>query len=362
MFANAKAFYSRHPKWVPIVFFLVGFVFDAFMLRRIDDLFSIVQQAIYLAVAGALINLELLEFCGKYHPGTGPWSKVWRFREAIIHFMLGTLLNAYTIFYFKSASVLTSFVFVGFLVTVLMLSEFKKFDESQTIVHMTLWCLCLISYSIYLVPTLIGAIGVFPFLVAILCSLTMSIFIFIRLRQAAQDQRGLVYKRVLYPFALMHLLFLGLYFARAIPPVPLSVSFIGIYHDVQKQEDQYLLTYTDTAWEFLHNGDQEFKARSGDKLYCFARIFSPTRFQDRLMVRWLYKDAKRRWLSSDTIPMPITGGREEGFRGYTVKSNYWPGDWRCQIETSDGQEIGRITFHVSKDEGTEERAVRTKVQ
>ncbi len=347
---------------MPIVFFVIGFLFDAFMLQRIDDHFSMLQQAIYLAIAGSLINLELLEYCGKYRAGSGIWSKIWKYREAIIHFMLGTLLNAYTIFYFKSASVLTSFVFVGFLIFVLILSEFKKFDDSQTIVHMSLWCLCLISYSLYLVPTLIGSIGVGPFLLSVFFSIILSAFVYLRLRQAAQEMRGLLFKRVFLPFFLIHLLFIGLYFAGAIPPVPLSVSFIGIYHDVQKLDNQYHLTYTDTSWEFLHNGDQEFAARSGDSLYCFARIFSPTRFRDRLMVRWLYRDGKDRWLSSDAIPMEITGGREKGFRGYTVKANYWPGDWRCQIETSDNREIGRITFHVSKDDGTEERPVRTKIQ
>ncbi|HEX4922592.1 MAG TPA: DUF2914 domain-containing protein, partial [Bdellovibrionales bacterium] len=41
-----------------------------------------------------------------------------------------------------------------------------------------------------------------------------------------------------------------------------------------------------------------------------------------------------------------SGGREEGFRGFTFKQNYQPGDWRVKIETTDGREIGRITFEV----------------
>jgi len=359
---GAKAFYIKHSKWVPIVFFLLGFLFDVFTLQRIDDLFSILQQGIYLAIAGALINLELLEHCGHYHAGQGLWARAWQYREAAIHFILGSLLSAYTLFYFKSASMLTSFAFVGFLVVVLILNEFKKFDKTQTVVHMTLWCLCVISYSLYLVPTLLGFIGVLPFLGSILCSGLLSFYVYFRLGQRARDQHPLLKRRVLLPFVLVHVLFVILYFSHAIPPVPLSVSFIGIYHGVEKREGKYQLSFTDPAWQIFHNGDGTFSARTGDKLYCFARIFSPTNFQDKLNVRWLYQDAKKRWMTSDTIALPITGGRDQGFRGYTAKSNYWPGKWRCQIETSEFQEIGRVTFDVTADTGTEERVVRVAEQ
>ena len=60
--------------------------------------------------------------------------------------------------------------------------------------------------------------------------------------------------------------------------------------------------------------------------------------------------------------MTIVGGREEGFRGVTKKSNYQPGRWRVQIETSEGHEIGWIGFTVEKDESMGERALTTTVQ
>ena len=92
-----RALYAKHAKWVPAAFFVLGFLFDALLLNRIDDIFAILQQAVYLALTGWLINLEFLEQCGKYHPGTGLWGKAWKYREAAIHFMLGTLLNAYAL-------------------------------------------------------------------------------------------------------------------------------------------------------------------------------------------------------------------------------------------------------------------------
>jgi hypothetical protein len=46
----------------------------------------------------------------------------------------------------------------------------------------------------------------------------------------------------------------------------------------------------------------------------------------------------------DSIPIRILGGRQEGFRGYGMKSNYQPGKWKVHVETTDGREIGRIYF------------------
>ena len=48
----------------------------------------------------------------------------------------------------------------------------------------------------------------------------------------------------------------------------------------------------------------------------------------------------------DGIPISIVGGREQGFRGYGVKANHQPGEWKVQVETVDDREIGRIYFDV----------------
>ena len=360
--AATKAFYSRNARWIPVLFFILGFLADALLLQRIDDLFTILQQAAYLIFAGWLIGLELLESCGKYHPGDGRWARLWRYREAAIHFALGALLNAYTMFFFMSASVLTSFIFIGVLVAVLILNEFMRFGRSQTFVHMALWSLCVLSFSLCVVPTLVGFIGFGPFLMAVACSLAAGVLFCLRLRRSAGENKGKVDRHAFLPVALVHVIFIALYYARVIPPVPLSVSFIGIYHGLTKAEGKYFLTYSDTSWKILGNGDVDFRARPDDKIYCFARIFSPTNFKDQLVVRWLLKDPKRGWESQDAIPLPVTGGREKGFRGYTVKNHYSEGTWRCQVETSDGREIGRLTFKVTLDPTVTERSLALQVE
>jgi hypothetical protein len=63
-----------------------------------------------------------------------------------------------------------------------------------------------------------------------------------------------------------------------------------------------------------------------------------------VIVRWYWKDNRAGWMLQDSIPIKIVGGRQEGFRGYGVKSNYQPGQWKVQVETTDDREIGRIYF------------------
>jgi hypothetical protein len=80
-------------------------------------------------------------------------------------------------------------------------------------------------------------------------------------------------------------------------------------------------------------------------VFVFFRVFSPASFADEVSMRWFHREAQG-WTPRDTIPIRIVGGRAEGFRGYGFKSNYQPGEWKVQIETTDGREIGRVYFNV----------------
>jgi hypothetical protein len=360
MLSVAKTFHRKHARWVPIAFFLAGFVFDTLMLRHIDELKTILQQAVYLILSATLIGAELVESVREIHPPAF-LVRVWKHREAALHFFLGTLLNSYTIFYFKSASTITSFFFIVFLVALLTINEFKRFGKSQTKVHVAFLSLCLISYLVSLVPILVGFVGTLPFLISMLASIAC-FYLFFRVMMKKLKNPELLRAQLVTPFAAIQLVFAAMFFAHFIPPVPLSVSYMGIFHDVKKSSGDYQLFFSRPAWKFWQHGDQDFQARPGDEIYCFARIFSPTRFKDELRIRWFLWNEKRGWLPSDAIPMPVEGGREEGYRAVTVKKNFQAGQWKVQIETADGREIGHIRLNVIPDSETEDRQMSMMVQ
>jgi uncharacterized membrane protein YoaK (UPF0700 family) len=349
-----SAVYAKYSRWVPIVGFVCGFLFDMVMLHRIDEPAVIIQQALYILITGVLIAIELFSHVQPVQPPSF-LAKHWKHREFVLHFFLGTLLNSYTIFYFKSASGLTSFIFIIILVVALTLSEFKRFGEYQHQVHMGLWSLCLISYFQSLVPIIAGFMSWVLFLISGAISiLVFSIYYkFVRKRIILRPE--LLRTHVLYPYVIVQTIFTILYFSHAIPPVPLSVSYIGIYHEVEKSEGEYLLSYQKVPYKFWQHGDDPFHARPGDVVIAFVQIFSPSGFKDQLQVRWLLHHDTLGWQSQDAIPLQVMGGREEGYRALTKKSNYQPGEWRVQIETMDGREVGSLRFTIIEDASTDER-------
>ncbi|MEZ4814938.1 MAG: DUF2914 domain-containing protein [Bdellovibrionota bacterium] len=334
-----------HPykKYEHYIFFVCGFAFDALLLHRIDDPLMLIHQGIYLTLAALLIAWDIFHEEGRFHV-TPRLNKFWNYREGILHFLLGTLLNVYTIFYFKSGSFIGSIYFLALLALLLFLNEARPKQISKHFLRNMLFGLCLISYMNILVSIAVGSIGTLVFLLAIAIAYLIHSAYMRFLRSRLEGRK--LFRDIHAPFLCIAAIYMILYFAKVLPPVPLSVKYIGIYHEVQKEKDEYKLAYTRSKWFFWQNGDQSFYAKPGDKIICFAKIFSPARFQGKLQVRWSFKDPKLGWQAWDAIPLEVSGGREEGFRAYTVKSNYQAGEWRAAVETEDGREVGRIGFEV----------------
>ncbi len=353
---RAKAFYRDHEPACTAAFFVLGFLFDTMAVGRIDRLHNIIHQAVYLFLCALFIGCELREQYGDFTPPER-FKGVWRYHAGATHFMLGTLLNIYTLFYFKSASLGASFLFLLILAGLLAANELKPFAGSGATLRMTLFSLCLVSYFTYLVPTLVGEIGVLPFLGTLAASTACVGLMAWRIGRRLRDPRTLI-ARLLVPYAVTALAFAALYFTKVLPPVPLSLSAAGVYHSVARDGDEFKLVEMRPRWRFWERGDQTFLARPGDKIYFYFQVFSPGRFKERLQVRWLRRDEANGWQEEDAIPLDTAGGREGGWRGFAAKSRWKPGRWRVRVETSDARELGRVNLTVVADETTGPRESR----
>ena len=342
-----KLYYSRNEGRVAATFFAAGFVFDIVTTGRIDSWLTIGQQAVYLLVILAILLHMLLEQdAAPVDPSGRARLARWyhQYRNALVHFLMGALLSLYAIFYFKSSSLLVSFGFLGFLVVLLLANEVKRIQSLGLPFKFALLALCFLSFAAYVVPILAGSIGLGVFLVSMAAGAVPLGVAAWGVRRAAPAKFALARRQILVPLGCMLIVFLGFYLFRLIPPVPLSIPFMGVYHGVERTEAGYKLTHERPFWRIWHNGDQWFYAQPGDRVHVYFRIFSPSRFQDQIQMRWYLDDPARGWTLQDTIPIKIVGGREQGFRGYGAKTHYQPGSWKVQVETTDGREIGRIYF------------------
>lgn len=338
-------YYEKNSTRVDIAFFLGGFVFDVFTLSDIDNPFNIAQQIVYLLITGGILCVEFLR--GLNLLALNPrLARMWKYHELAFHFLLGSLLSIYSLFFLKSASLFSSIAFVLLLMGVMVANELKNVHRAQVNVKIGLYVICVFCFFSLLIPVLLGFVGWIPFILATGCTAAFVFGIYNLLLLKVKDQR-LLLNRLALPGGAVIALFFLFYLIGWIPPVPLSVQNMGIYHALEKVDGDYRLYHENPSWRFWHSGDQDFQAQPGDRIYFFAQIFSPVRFQDSVFMHFYFKDPRAGWQSTDRVPMEITGGRKSGFRGYAMKENYSPGEWRVSVETTDRREIGRLYFTVT---------------
>ncbi len=341
------ALHARHAGKTLVLSFLGGFVFDAVMLSRIDEPGMLIQQGAYLLICGTLLAVTQRMELKKLEPP--PWlRKPWHYVDHAIHFMLGTLLNAYSIFYFRSASGLTALGFVVIITSLLALNELPRFQKLGPVVLYALYSICLTSYFAYLFPVLLRHISPWMFYLAVgaaLLPLTLQVSLLLKWGRAFSQ----VARHVALPAYGVQLVFLLVYALRIAPPVPLAVKEMGIYHDVQRAPGGRRLLHQKRAWKFWQKGDQDFLERAGDKVYCFARIFAPARFRDRLDIVWYRDDPKKGWIEYHRFASTIAASSERGFATDGYLTHPPPGNWRVEIQSGDRRTMGLLHFTVIPD-------------
>ncbi len=349
---KSAEFIRKHDTKLEIAFFIGGFLFDILFIADPDDLFSIAQQAVYLFIIAALIHYELLFRLHKWRPKDS-LQKLWSYRDFALHFLLGSLLSVYSLFYIKSASILSSFIFLILLVALILINELSFVKSAKVSLKVGFFAICLFSFFSVLYPIILGFVGWTPFLLSAL-STVLILIAQVQMLERAQIDANILKKAITAPCVAVLAVFGLFYFLGWIPPVPLSVKAQGVYHNLEKRDGKFILSYEKT-WKFWQDSDKEFKAAPGDKIYFYAQIYSPARIADQIILHWHMKNKNGDWTTTDKVPLNIQGGRKEGFRGFATKANFQPGEWMITVETSIGSEISRYYFEVIPTEANSTR-------
>jgi hypothetical protein len=140
-----------------------------------------------------------------------------------------------------------------------------------------------------------------------------------------------------------------LYFFNIIPPIPLSLKTGAVYHSVEKLPGGGYLVAGETGekWYEKWTFTKDIHLYPGEGVYVWSSVFAPAGLNINIVHQWQYFDeGKKEWIDSSRIPFPLTGGRDEGYRGFSKKENIFPGLWRVDIQTERGQIVGRVRFDI----------------
>jgi hypothetical protein len=334
---------------LPAFFFFAGVTYDSLTLTRIDRLLDNLILLLYLAMLGVLVILT-----GRFQLGLIPvppaitsWNVLSLIHRTQPHlakglqFLLGGLFSAYAIFYSQSTS-------------------FSRYSSLKMLV--SLFALVTLSFFTFFLPVLTGWMNSVVFVTGALITGGV-VWKIVRLTfQGAPDvSLRTIFTMSLPAFALV-VLCTVLYFLNWIPPIPLSLKFGGIYHQIEKHHDEYSLTYEKGSWYEIGKLSNE-RVGIDAPVYCFSSVFAPVTLQTTIYHHWQWRPFNEHssFVTTDRIPITISGGRETGYRMYTMKHRVQPGEWRVNVETEDGRILGRMTFY-AEDNYSPEHVMTTIIR
>jgi hypothetical protein len=339
---------------LPIVFFFSGVTFDAITLTRIDRLADNLVLLTYLGILGLLIVLM-----GRHDRAQAPTDPVSlppvasfvartrRYYPMAIQFLLGGLFSAYAVFYSRSASFTSTAFFFILLVALLIANEFLHDRVFNLKLMLALYALAACSFLTFFLPVISGKISTALFLLGAALSAVLSVALARLVYRGSRDHSPAEPIQTALPALLLVGVLIAFYFLNWIPPVPLSMSFGGMYHKVVRTGDAYELTFERPRWyEFWKRSDDPFRGLEGAN--CFTAIFAPVDLNAEIYHHWQHRGSGTTggFVTTDRIPLAIVGGRKGGYRAFTTKQAVMPGDWRVDVETAGGRIIGRVSFRV----------------
>ena len=343
----ARRWYHRHEALAPPLLFFGGVTWDVLTLQRIGALLDNVVLGLYLLLLGGFVALTLLDRHDCPLPPSLRALSAWSI--GAIQFLAGGLFSAYVIYYTRSASLTTASLFLLVLGALLVLNEWVWDRHRSGYLLVGLYFLAVFCYLTFLLPVILGAMGGWIFLTSGLLSagIVTGLLVALRLQGVFARLRSFV-----GALCVIGLLFGGLvtfYVQHWIPPVPLALQHVGVYHNAKQEGDAFVLRHERSSSSGLWgpNGDDPFHYAPGDTVHCFTAIYAPTALRTRVAHHWQrYVPSRDAWVDTDRIGYQVVGGRRSGYRGVTYKEHVSPGRWRVSVETADGRPIGRVHFEV----------------
>ncbi len=345
MYKKVHRFVTHH--WLTAAF-LFGFILDNLTLNRVDQLFDNIVLFSYVVLAMVSIVLLYAGTAEKFSEKVNIFLKTKS--PILMQYAFGGLLSGMLIFYGRSGSLVDSWPFLLIILGVIYGNETIKNRGQRLVYNLVIFFIGLFAYVVLVVPVILGKMGPWIFFASGLLALGIMYLFLELIAKIIPNYLELQKRNLVFIIGILYVTLNILYFTNSIPPIPLSLKHVGMYHNVSHDVNGvYTLQYEKPKWwEWYRNSDSTFHYANGEHIYCYASVFAPARLSTKIYHRWeYYNESLGNWEDHGRIAYDIQGGRGEGYRGYTEIENYREGKWRCIVETERGQIIGKETFTVA---------------
>jgi len=342
-YRKIKHWYEKYERILIPGTLILGIIFDAITFSSINTNTAFLLLLIYLGIAGIVII-----FANAYDQGYLRWLRYLRLASPlIVQFTFGALLSGVFIFYFFSGTISVSWPFVLALVLIMISNDVFRHYYQMAIVHISVYFFILLSCLSVMLPFLFNSIDPKFFVLAGIASLLLMFGYVVLLTWIAPDHRA---QRTTFAASIMTIfvIFNAMYFLNVIPPVPLSLREAVVAHSIERAGEGYTLAVEMQPVIDRVMPGYTFHKEEGGSVSVYTAIFAPGNLQTRITHHWQrYDEAAQQWVSEDRLSFAISGGRKEGFRGFSTKTAVPYGKWRVDVETERGQVLGRVRFDVS---------------
>ncbi|MGH6869964.1 MAG: DUF2914 domain-containing protein [Rhizomicrobium sp.] len=322
-----------------------GFAFDNYNFRRLDMPNTQLVFVGYLSLAA--ISILILHAMAE-RAASGRKMPRWHgVLPMVAQFALGALWSAFLVFYSRGAVLAASWPFLLVLIAIFVANEVFKKYHSRLIFTAILFFFALFSYAIVTTPILTRSVGTFTFILSGIVALFLfALFLKLVKRFGPGQWQGARWWVVLGAGA-VYLALNAFYFFDVLPPLPLALADGGVYRFVVKQGDAYHAVEEPQTWLTVFGASPVMHVEPGASLYVYSAVFAPIRMSTNIMHRWEHYDAARhKWRTVSRVIFAINGGRDGGYRAYSLSRHVEPGGWRVDVDTADGRIIGRVRFSV----------------
>jgi len=352
------AWIPRYERQLSAVGMLLGFAGDNFMFRRVDLPNTQIVFLAYLLIAA--VSILILHIINARSDPEAPRPRWQSFLPFATQFALGGLWSGFLIFYSRGAVLLASWPFLLVLAGIFIGNEAFKHYHSRLAFTATLFFFALFSYAMVTVPVFTHAIGAPTFLLSgAIAAAAFALFLYVLFlfgRKSFAASKWQIVAGAAGVYAMINLF----WFTDVLPPLPVALAKAGIYNRVRHVGDDYIATGEVQPWFANPLAPQVVHVPAGAPLYAYTAVFAPVKLSTRIVHSWQRYDAEaKRWVALSVVSYAINGGRDGGYRGYTIKHDPEEGEWRVDISTADGHPLGRISFTVV--EGAPQNAVTAKL-